>query len=97
MICKVADIDAYLLYYLDFESIMHLTCVSKDQYAFITNLSFIQELKLLKEKHIINIYNIIEHASYYNYITLINWIDESINEFIYDDDALDRSSYKIMY
>ena len=111
-ICGIADIDIYLLYYLDISSVLHLTIISKDQYNTLTNLDFIRELRLLNHKYLITIFNIIYYASLHNYIALMDWINESVNEFRYDETAIanaaansnisvlnwfDKSNYKFKY
>ena len=80
-ICKFGDIDTYLLYYVDIKKILELTTISKDQNTFMFNLDFIKQLRILVQKY--RYKNIIDNAAKHNYISLINWIANSINKFKY--------------
>ena len=100
-ICKFADIDIYLLYYLDIKTIIRLSTISKDQHTLINSLDFINEIYSLEpgkidkteEGRIIPFYDeIIDEASSHNYISLIKWIDASVNKFIYSRKAIDNAS-----
>ena len=101
------DIDIYLLYYLDIQSIMRLAMVTKDNLIF--NLNFVIQLRQIKKQSIVDIIN---YSCSYNYLSLIIWIHESVNEFKYEKWAInyaaahgnidvlewfDKSSYKILY
>ena len=47
-ICKIPDIDIYLLKFLDIKTIMTLTRISRDQYELLS-IDFINELRSVKE------------------------------------------------
>ena len=88
-ICNFPDIDIYLLYYLDIKSMMRLMSTSQNQYNLLSGLEFIKELKSLKDFEKIHIIN---YAAKYNYLSLIIWIDKSINNFDYNAHAITMAS-----
>ena len=89
-ICKLADIDTYLLYYLDIKTVISLTTISKDQFNHMTNLDFIKQLRILVQKY--GYENIIDNTATHNYISLIKWISYSINKFKYTSVAIDYAA-----
>ena len=46
-ICKFADIDIYLLYFINIDTILAITEISKDQYILMNNLDFIKQLRTI--------------------------------------------------
>lgn len=72
------DVETYLLYYLDIRTIIRLTSISKDQYTLLTNIKFVSELRIMRKTK-----NIVGTASQKGFITVLNWLDSSINKFIY--------------
>ena len=85
----IPDIDIYLLYYLDLQSLLPITLLCKRQNGLLSDQVFIKELRLLKQKHKkVNANNIISYASRYNYIAIINWVHKSKNKFNYEVYAL---------
>ena len=85
----ISDIDIYLLYYLDLQSLLPITLLCKSQYTLLSDQAFIKELRSLKQKHKkVNVDNIISHAIRYNYIAIINWIHQSRNRFNYGCHAI---------
>ena len=92
-ICGLSDIDIYMLYYLDIKSVLNLATVSKDYNVLITNLDFIKDVYLLKSKCVnINKGNIVYYASQFNCISLLQWLYDSANEFIYTCSAIDSAA-----
>ena len=88
-ICKFLDIDIYLLYFLKLKTIFVLSTVTKDENELISKQDFFREMQILRQKHKVNKYNIIELVSRYGYISILEWIDKSENEIIYDSSAID--------
>ena len=88
-ICNFPDIDIYLLYYLDIKSVIRLSAISKDQHTLLSNLDFIRELHLLKNTLGTQQKNTINYASQYNFISILQWMHDSSNEFLYTDNAID--------
>ena len=78
-ICNVEDIDIYFLYYLDLDFVIAVLTVSKNQYAIMMKQDFVKQLVELKKKYKIDITNIITYSSTHNYLALIQWVSESIN------------------
>ena len=78
-ICKFADIDTYLLYFINIKSILAITEISKEQYIHMTNFAFIKQLRVLVKKY--GYKNMIDNAATNNYISLINWMSESSLRF----------------
>ena len=74
-ICKFADIDTYLLYFINIKSVLAITEISKEQYIHMTNLAFIKQLRALVKQY--GYKNMIDKAVTHNYISLIKWISES--------------------
>ena len=92
-ICNFRDIDIYLLYFLDFKTITLLIRVSKNQNELLLEQIFIRELYLLKQNEKpFKLDDIIDFAAKYNYMALIKWYDQSTNEFIYTQKAINRAS-----
>ena len=89
-ICKLADIDIYLLYYLDIKTVLAVTEISKEQNTLMINLDFVKQLRTLVQKH--GYKNIIVKAVKYNYISLIIWVSDSINKFKYSSDAINSAA-----
>ena len=89
-ICKIADIDIYLLYYLDIKTILKLLLLSIQQNTLMKNLEFIKQLRIIVQKYGHN--NIVDTAARYNYISLMQWLSESINEFKYSSNAIDKAA-----
>ena len=87
MISSIPDIDIYMLYFLDIKSIMRLATISKDQYVLISNLVFIKDWCKIHCVH-----NVIDIAAGFGLISIIKWIDESTNDFIYSSEAIDTAS-----
>ena len=93
-VCKILDIDIYLITYLDFKTICNLLMISKTQYSVMFTFDFINELYLLKQKYAVTIFNIIDLAAQYNYLSLIKQIDRSSSKFYYTVNAIDMASAK---
>ena len=100
-ICKCSDIDIYLLYFIELEEMIKLTILSTEQYQIMHKQQFIKELFIINgtdfRKKIctlfISSFNIIDYASLDNYIVLIKYIYESVNEFKYTKNAINYASY----
>ena len=81
-----ADVDTYLLYFLDIKTIINISILSKNQNLLLKNTKSINELLLiLINNHTLDIPYIINCASAKNYINLLEWIHESINKFLYSE------------
>ena len=83
-ICNFSDVDIYILYYLDIGSILKLNTLSTKQNILISNQQFVKEIRQLKQKYKnINKNNIIDYACKKNYISILEWVHNSINDFRY--------------
>ena len=96
-ICKLADIDIYLLYFIDIKTVIRLLTISKDQNNLIINLDFAKEICALMQKYgyKYGYKKIIDISAAHNYISLIKWISESFleeNEFQYTQNAIDNAA-----
>ena len=94
-VCNIADIDIYLLFYLDLDSIINLLSVSKMQYNVLSNLVFVKQLVSLKQKYeYCNLRSVVLLGSKHDYLELIKWIDMSINNlYIYSDAIYNACKY----
>lgn len=79
MLTTINELDIYLLYYLDIKTVFTISAISKYQYELITNQQFVKDLSILKENT-----KIIDYALQNNYISILQWFDESVNEINYD-------------
>ena len=88
------DIDLYLLNFLDFESILSLVSVSRENNSIIKESPLYQEIikfiKLKLKKYIL--YNTIELASKHGYTRILEWLKNSDFKFKYTSGAIDRAS-----
>ena len=87
-VCKIADIDIYLLYFLKIKTIFVLSTVTKDENELILKQDFIRELQLMRQEYKINKTNIIDEASLRGYISILEWMDKSVCKFIYSTYAI---------
>ena len=106
-ICKFPDIDIYLLLFLDLKNTIVVSLISKAQYVLISELDYIKQLYNLRRDNpdIYTIavtrydsnplyfpgYNIIDNASRYNYIALIQHIHDSVTIFEYTYLAIENA------
>ena len=93
-ICRLPDIDIYLLYYLSIENIDVLACISKSQYELLGSIPFVQEFYMLRRDNCLGKY-VIDYAAEYGYLSLIKWSrreDESINNFLYTEEAINSAA-----
>lgn len=93
MITSVSDLDIEILYYLDIESIIHLSLITKYQYKLISNLGFIKELLSLKYPGIKSLV-LVDIAASNNCLLLLEWLSNSVNSFRYTVNAIDEASRK---
>ena len=110
-ICKIADIDIYLLYFLKIKPIFVLSTVSKDENELISKQDSFREMQLIRKENKVNKTNIIDLASLYGYISILDWMDKSVCKFMYDTaienaacnghtnilEWFDKSNYKFKY
>src|SRR5437868_15071317 len=83
------DIEEYLLNFLDTKSIFNLACISKKQQSNILNTKLYQELQNLTSIKSVNNKNIVDEASKYGYIKVLNWWLNSGLELKYSYWAID--------
>ena len=56
-ICKIADIDIYLLYFLKIKTIFVLSSITTDENELISKQDFFREIQLLRQEQKMNKYN----------------------------------------
>ena len=87
-VCKIADIDIYLLYFLKIKTIFVLSTITKDENELISKQDFFREMQILRKGNIVNKFNIIDIASQYGYISILKWMDKSVCKFKYSTYAI---------
>ena len=75
-ICKISDIDIYILYFLKIKTIFVLSTITKEENELISKQDFIREMKQLRQeykmkKYFIKKYFIIDLASQYRYVSIL--------------------------